>query len=172
MSKDTYVVRHWNEGARQQERSILTAEQEFTFDALGFVTLPQVLCPDELSACRQSAGSDSEALGELCSDGGALGRYLRELCGDGFRQDGHATHVPAGAAMEQAEASLPLDGGVDTLDRAYINLSGWNGRNADGASLSRAGGAWEEIRIRQCQGLFAVIALTDSPPGSCPVGSP
>ena len=169
MSKDTYVVRHWNEGARQQERSILTAEQEFTFDALGFVTLPQVLCPDELSACRQSAGSDSEALGELCSDGGALGRYLRELCGDGFRQDGHPTHVPAGAAMEQAEASLPLDGGVDTLDRAYINLSGWNGRNADGASLSRAGGAWEEIRIRQCQGLCAVIALTDSPPGSCPV---
>ena len=31
-------------------------------------------------------------------DCGALGRYVRELCGDGFRQDGDARHVSAGAA--------------------------------------------------------------------------
>ena len=86
-----------------------------------------------------------------------------------FRQDGHASHIPAGAAGEHDEASLPLDGGVDTLDRAYINLSGWNGRNADGASLSRSGGAWEAVRIRECQGLLVVIALTDSACGKCPL---
>ena len=58
---------------------------------------------------------------------------------------------------------------MDTLERAYINLRGWNGRNADGAPLQRAGGAWEEIRIRQCQGLVVAIALTDSAEGKCPL---
>ena len=61
--------------------------------------------------------------------------------------------------------------GVDTLDRAYINLSGWNGRNADGASLSRSGGAWEAVRIRECQGLLVVIALTDSAWWQVPAGN-
>ena len=54
------------------------------------------------------------------------------------------------AAGEHDEASLQLEGGVDTLERAYINLTGWNGRNADRAQLQRVGGAWEKIRIRQC----------------------
>ncbi len=62
-----------------------------------------------------------------------------------------------------------MEGGAHTLDRAYINLTGWNGRNPDGASLSRAGGSWEEVRIRQCQGLVVAIALTDSADGKCPL---
>ena len=94
---------------------------------------------------------------------------MHELCGDGFRQDGPVRHVPADAAGEHDDASLTLEGGAHTLDRAYINLTGWNGRNADGASLSRAGGAWEEVRIRQCQGLVVAIALTDSADGKCPL---
>ena len=167
MNLDTYTVSHWNEATRAHELSILTIEQNFTFDALGFVVLPQVLSVAELSACRHSSTS-SDGLGDLCSEGGTVGRYVRELCGDGFRQDGHARHVSAGAAGEH-DASLPLDGGVDTLERAYITLSGWNGCNADGASLSRAGGAWEEVRIRQCQGLLVVIALTDSAGDTCPL---
>ena len=169
MNPDTYTVNHWNEAARAHERSILTPEQNYAFDALGFVVLPQVLSPAELSACRQSRGTGSDGLGDLCSDDGAVGRFVRDLCGDGFRQDGQAQHVSAGATGEHDEACLPLEGGVDTLDRAYINLSGWNGRNADGASLSRAGGAWEEVRIRQCQGLLVAIALTDSADGKCPL---
>ena len=169
MNSDTYTVSHWNEATHARERSILTVEQEFTFDALGFVVLPQLLSPAELSACRNSSSAGSDGLGNLCSEDGAVGRYVRELCGDGFRQDGHARHVSAGASGGYDEASLPLEGGVDTLDRAYINLSGWNGRNADGASLSRAGGAWEEVRIRQCQGLLVVIAFTDSASGKCPL---
>ena len=168
MTVETYTVSHWNEATHARERSILTAEQEYTFDALGFVVLPQLLSPAELSACRHSDSASSDGLDELCSEEGTVGRYVRELCGDGFRQDGHARHVSAGAAGER-EASLPLEGGVDTLDRAYINLTGWNGRNADGASLNRAGGAWEEVRIRQCQGLLVVIALTDSAAGKCPL---
>ena len=169
MNSDTYTVSHWNEATHAHERSILTVEQEFTFDALGFVVLPQVLSPAELSACRHSSSTGSDGLDNLCSEDGAVGRYVRELCGDGFRQDGHARFVAAGEAKEYGEASLPLEGGVDTLDRAYINLSGWSGINADGSSLTRAGGAWEEIRIRQCQGLVVVIALTDSEEGKCPL---
>jgi ectoine hydroxylase-related dioxygenase (phytanoyl-CoA dioxygenase family) len=169
MTVDTYNVSHWNEATHAHERSILTAEQEYAFDALGFVVLPQLLSPAELLACRRRDSTSSDGLDELCGEGGTVGRYVRELCGDGFRQDGHARHVSAGAAGEHDEASLPLEGGVDTLDRAYINLTGWNGHNADGASLNRAGGAWEEVRIRQCQGLLVVIALTDSAAGECPL---
>ena len=165
MGLDTYTVSHWNEATHVHESSIFTVEQDFAFDALGFVVLPQVLSQAELSACRDS----STGLGDLCSEDGAVGRYVRELCGDGFCQDGDARHVSAAAAGEYDEASLPLEGGVHTLDRAYINIAGWNGHNADGASLSRAGGAWEEVRIRQCQGLVVAIALTDSAAGKCPL---
>jgi ectoine hydroxylase-related dioxygenase (phytanoyl-CoA dioxygenase family) len=168
MNLDTYTVSHWNQATHVHERSILTVEQDFTFDALGFVVLPQVLSPAELSACRDSSSTSSDGLADLCSEDGTVGRYVRELCGDGFRQDGHANLVSAGAAAEH-HASLPLEGGVDTLERAYVNLSGWNGSNADGASLARAGGAWEEVRIRECQGLVVAIALTDSAGGKCPL---
>ena len=167
MKKDTYTVSHWNEAAQVLEPSIFSVEQEFTFDALGFIVLPQLLSSAELCACRSASSSDS--LGDLFSADGTLGRYLRELCGDGFRQDGHARHVSAAAAGEHDEASLPLEGGMDTLERAYINLRGWNGRNTDDAPLQRAGGAWEEVRIRQCQGLVVAIALTDSAGGKCPL---
>lgn len=166
MDGDTFTVRHWNEATQEHEPSIFTMEQDFTFDALGFVVLPQVLGPTELSACRDNASSDE--LGDLCSGGGAVGRYVQALCGAGFRQDGHVRHIPA-AAEGHDETSLSLEGGVDTLERAYINLAGWNGRNADGAQLQRVGGAWEEVRIRQCQGLAVAIALTDSPGGKCPL---
>ena len=106
---DTFTLSHWNEATHAHEPSILTIEQDFTFDALGFVVLPQVLSPAELSACRD------DELGDLCSEGGAVGRYVRELCGDGFHQDGQARHVSADAAGEHDEASLQLEGGVDTL---------------------------------------------------------
>jgi len=165
MGNDTYTVRHWNEAQRAHELSILTTEQNFTFDALGFVVLPQTLSQTELSTCHPNG----DGLDDLCSENGAIGRYVHELCGDGFRQDGPVRHVPADAAGEHDEASLPLEGGAHSLDRAYINLTGWNGHNADGASLSRAGGAWEEVRIRQCQGLVVAIALTDSADGKCPL---
>ena len=165
MGSDTYTVKHWNEATQAREPSILTIEQNFTFDALGFLVLPQLLSRAELAACRDSG----DGLGDLFSEAGAVGRYVRELCGDGFRQDGPARHVPAAAAGGYDEASLPLTGGAHTLDRAYINLTGWNGRNADGSPLTRAGGAWEEVRIRQCQGLVAAIALTDSAEGKGPL---
>jgi ectoine hydroxylase-related dioxygenase (phytanoyl-CoA dioxygenase family) len=165
MGNDTYTVRHWNEAKHVHEPSIFTTEQNSAFDALGFVVLPQALSQAELSACRPNG----DGLDELCSENGAVGRYVHELCGDGFRQDGPVRHVPADAAGEHDEASLPLEGGAHTLDRAYINLTGWNGHNADGPSLSRAGGAWEEVRIRQCQGLVVAIALTDSADGKCPL---
>ena len=165
MGTDSYTVNHWNEATHEHEPSILTIEQNFTFDALGFLVLPRLLGPAELSACRDSG----DGLGDLCGEAGAVGRYVRELCGDGFRQDGPARHVPAAAAGGYDEASLPLTGGAHTLDRAYINLAGWNGRNADGSPLPRAGGAWEEVRIRQCQGLVAAIALTDSAEGKGPL---
>ena len=129
MDRDTFTVRHWNEATHVHEPSILTVEQDFTFDALGFVVLPQVLSQAERSACRQSSATSSEGLGDLCSEGGAVGRYVRELCGDGCRQDGQARHVSAAAAGGHDEASLPLEGGVDTLERAYINLAGWNGHH-------------------------------------------
>ena len=163
MGNDTYTVRHWNDATHAHEPSIFNTVQEFTFDGLGFVVLPQVLGQAELSACN------SDDLGDLCSEDGTVGRYVRALCGDGFRQDGPTKHVPFAAAEEYDETSLPLAGGVHTLDRGYINITGWNGHNADGASLSRAGGAWEEVRIRQCQGLVVAIALTDSPDGTCPL---
>ena len=165
---DSFTVSHWNEATREHEPSILTVEQDFTFDALGFVVLPQLLGPAELSGCRSSNTTGSDGLDDLYSEGGAIGRYVRELCGDGFRQDGRAQHILA-ATKGNDEVSLPLEGGVDTLERAYINLTGWNGRNADGTQLPRTGGAWEEIRIRQCQGLLVVIALTDSADGTCPL---
>ena len=163
MTADTYTVSHWNEATHAHERSIFTAEQEYTFDALGYVVLPQLLSPTELLACR-----DRDSLDKLCTEEGPVGRYVRNLCGDGFRQDGPPSHVSAGADDAKDDTALPLEGGVDTLDRAYINLSGWNGHNADGAALNRDGGAWEEVRIRQCQGLLVVIALTDSAAGTCP----
>ena len=119
MGTDTYTVNHWNEATHVHEPSIFTVEQEFTFDALGFVVLPQILCQAELSACRNGG----DGLGDLCSEGGAVGRYVRELCGDSFRQDGDARHVPADAAGGHDEASLPLEGGAHTLDRAYINIT-------------------------------------------------
>ena len=163
---DCFTVSHWNEATREHEPSILTVEQDFAFDALGFVVLPQLFSPAELSACRASSTPSSESLDNLCSEDGAVGRYVRELCGDGFRQDGPAQRIPAAVAGHK-EASLPLKGGMDTLDRAYINLSGWSGRNADGTQLTRIGGAWKEVRIRQCQGLVVAIALTDSADGTC-----
>ena len=43
MSNDTFTVRHWNEATHAHEPSIFTTVQEFTFDALGFIVLPQVL---------------------------------------------------------------------------------------------------------------------------------
>ena len=107
MSIDTYTVNHWNEATRVHEPSILTIEQNFTFDALGFVVLPQLLSQAELSACRNSG----DGLGDLCSEAGAVGRYVRELCGDGFRQDGPARHIPAAAGGGSGESSLPLEGG-------------------------------------------------------------
>ena len=124
-------------------------------------------CPDPALA-RTVLAIRRQLLGGR-GEGGAVGRYVRELCGDNFRQDGPARHISADAAGEHDEASLPLEGGVHTLDRAYINLTGWNGHNADGVALSRAGGAWEEVRIRQCQGLVVAIALTDSADGKCPL---
>ena len=162
---DTFTVQHWNETTHAHEPSILNIEQDFTFDALGFVVLPQVLNSAELATCR------ANKLGDLCNEDGAVGRYLRELCGTGFRQDGQATYIAANAVGAYDETALPLEGGVDThtLERAYINLSGWNGRNDDGAQLQRVGGAWQEIRIRQCQGLVVAIALTDSAVGQCPL---
>ena len=42
MGIDTYTVNHWNEATNVHEPSILTIEQNFTFDALGFVVLPQL----------------------------------------------------------------------------------------------------------------------------------
>ena len=60
MNSDTYTVSHWNEATHARERSILTVEQEFTFDALGFVVLPQLLSPAELSACRHSSSAGSD----------------------------------------------------------------------------------------------------------------
>ena len=81
--------------------------------------LPQLLSQAELSAYRDSG----DGLGDLYSEAGTVGRYVRELCGDGFRQDGPARHGPA-AAGGYDEASLPLEGGVHTLDRVYINLAG------------------------------------------------
>ena len=131
MGNDTYTVRHWNEAKHGHGPSILPTEQNFAFDALGFVVLPQVLCQAALPACRPNG----DGWDDLCSENGAVGRYVHELCGDGFRQDGPVRHVPADAAGEHDEASLPLEGGAYTLDRAYINLTGWNGRHADGASL-------------------------------------
>ena len=81
MDRDTFTVRHWNETTHAHEPSILTIKQDFTFDALGFVVLPQVLSLAELSACRQSSGhTSSEGLGDLCSEGGGVGRYVGELC--------------------------------------------------------------------------------------------
>ena len=105
---DTYTVNHWNEATQEHEPSILTIEQNFTFDALGFLVLPQLLGQAELAACRDGG----DGLGDLCSEAGAVGRFLRELCGDGFRQDGPARHVPAAAAGGYDEASLPLAGGA------------------------------------------------------------
>jgi ectoine hydroxylase-related dioxygenase (phytanoyl-CoA dioxygenase family) len=164
---DTFTVRHWNEATHTHEPSILSIEQDFTFDALGFIVLPQVLSPTEVSACR--ANTNNGGLGDLCGKDGAVGPYIRELCGDGFRQDGQSRLVPATAAAKHNQTALPLEGGVDTLERAYINLAGWSGHNADGAQLQRVGGAWEEIRIRQCQGLVVAIALTDSAAGKGPL---
>ena len=67
MGIDTYTVNHWNEATHVHEPSILTIEQNFTFDALGFVVLPQLLSQAELSACRDSG----DGLGDLCSEDGA-----------------------------------------------------------------------------------------------------
>ena len=134
MGIDTYTVNHWNEATHVHEPSILTTEQNFTFDALGFVVLPQLLSQAELSACRDSG----DGLGDLCSEDGAVGRYVREPVRRWLSPRRPARHVPA-AAGEYDEASLPLRGGAHTLDRAYINLAGWNGHNADGTQLTRAG---------------------------------
>ena len=72
MGHDTYTVSHWNETTHGHEPSIFTVEQEFIFDSLGFVVLPRVLNSDQLSACRDS----SEGLIDLCSESGAIGRYV------------------------------------------------------------------------------------------------
>ena len=77
MKKDTYTVSHWNEAAQVLEPSIFSVEQEFTFDALGFIVLPQLLSPAELSACRSATSSAS--LGELSSAAGTIGRFVRQL---------------------------------------------------------------------------------------------
>ena len=105
MGIDTYTVNHWNEATHAHEPSILTIEQNFAFDALGFLVLPQLLSQAELSACRGSG----DGLGDLCSEAGTVGRYVRELCGDGFRQDGPARHVPA-AALGRVRRSLAATG--------------------------------------------------------------
>ena len=99
MGNDTYTVRHWNEAQHAHEFSILTTEQNFTFDALGFVVLPQILSQTELFACHPNG----DGLDDLCSESGAIGRYVHELCGDGFRQDGSVRHVPADAAGEDGD---------------------------------------------------------------------
>ena len=62
MGIDTYSVNHWNEATHAHEPSILTIEQNFTFDALGFVVLPQLLSQAELSACRDSSDGPRRSL--------------------------------------------------------------------------------------------------------------
>ena len=132
MGSDTYTVNHWNEATHAHEPSILTLEQDFTFDALGFVVLPQLLSQAELSACRDGG----DGLGDLCGEAGAVGRYVRELCGDGFLQDGPARHVPARPPQEGTTNPLcRWKAGRTRWTRAYINLAGWSGRNADGTML-------------------------------------
>ena len=64
MGIDTYTVRHWNEATNVHELSLLTAEQDFIFDTLGFVVLPQVFSQAELSACRYSSEQEGRQRGK------------------------------------------------------------------------------------------------------------
>lgn len=149
---DTAPIVHFDDGTQQRE-STLSWEQEYAFDTLGFLHLEGVIPPSLLVTLR----ADPSAAASLLLDPGApLHKHLSELCGHAFRLDGTPRLATARAAQQL------VGGNVGGLDRAYLHLAGWNGSGEQ--SLTRAGGAWEPVSIRQCQGLLVAVALTDTGP--------
>jgi hypothetical protein len=157
LPNDSVDIVHYNEKTAQLEESLLSWEQTFSLDTLGWLVLPAAVSSGNLAEMREADGATGLALIEE-----AVGGHIEELCGSGYRADG-----PARQAGDK-DGSEPLVGGngVRALGRAYVNVTGWNQvREAETEevvpSLTRSGGRWEPVRIRQCQGLVVGIALRD-----------
>eukprot|EP01046_Picozoa_sp_COSAG06_P044074 COSAG06_NODE_5879_length_3231_cov_1.840677_4_plen_361_part_00 len=158
LPNDSVDIVHYNEKTAQLEGSLLSWEQTFSLDTLGWLVLPAVVSSGNLAEMREADGATGLALIEE-----AVGGHIEELCGSGYRANG-----PTRQAGDK-DGSEPLVGGngVRALGRAYVNVTGWNQvreAETDGEvvpALTRSGGRWEPVRIRQCQGLVVGIALRD-----------
>jgi ectoine hydroxylase-related dioxygenase (phytanoyl-CoA dioxygenase family) len=159
---------HYNVTTRRLEESLLSWQQTYEFDTLGYLVLPQALGAAEVEALWAAAQGSSGDVGGLLD--AALALYLTEMCGAGYRLDGEGACRLAGS--NAADTSSMIGGnGIRALPRAYINLQGWNqvftGDESTDQILpapTRSGGRWEEVRIRCCQGLLCAVALRDVEP--------
>jgi hypothetical protein len=154
-------ILHYNEKSARLEESLLSWEDTFSFDVLGWVVLPGGLDVEQIAELQGADGAAGAAL-----VGQALHGYVEELCGIGYRNNGPARR----AGEHGADGREPLTGGngVRALGRAYINMTGWNQVRSDAGeavpALTRSGGRWEPVRIRQCCGLVVGVALRDIAP--------
>lgn len=163
LPEDSVDILHYNEKLARLEGSLLSWEETFSFDALGWLVLPVTLSQDQLAELRAADGTAAAAL-----IGQSVNGYIEELCGSGYRSNGPA-HCAGDHATDGCE-QLIGGNGVRTLDRAYINMTGWNQVRPESdtghgvPSLTRSGGRWEPVRIRLCGGLIVGVALRDVAP--------
>ena len=161
LPEDSVDILHYNEKSARLEGSLLSWEDTFSFDVLGWLVLPAALDADQVEALRAADGAAGAAL-----IAHALNGYVEELCGAGYRSNGPARR----AGDWETDGCEPLTGGngVRALGRAYINMTGWNQVRSESGddlpSLTRSGGRWEPVRIRQCGGLVVGVALRDVAP--------
>ena len=159
--EDSVDILHYNEKSARLEGSLLSWADTFSFDVLGWLVLPAALDVDQVKALRAADGAAGATL-----IAHALNGYLEELCGAGYRSNGPARR----AGDCNSDGCEPLTGGngVRALGRAYINMTGWNQVRSESGdalpSLTRSGGRWEPVRIRQCGGLVVGVALRDVAP--------
>eukprot|EP01043_Picozoa_sp_COSAG02_P063467 COSAG02_NODE_9009_length_2362_cov_2.899249_3_plen_207_part_01 len=110
LPEDSADILHYNEKLARLEGSILSWEDTFSFDALGWLVLPVTLGADQLVKLRATDGSAGAAL-----IGETLNGYIEELCGAGYRSNGPARC--AGDHPTDGCEQLIGGNGVRTLDR-------------------------------------------------------
>jgi hypothetical protein len=141
LPEDSVEILHYNEKSARLEGSLLSWEDTFSFDVLGWLVLPVGFDVDQVAELQEADGAAGAAL-----IGQTLNGYVEELCGVGYRSNGPAHR----AGDDDADGCDPLTGGngIRALGRAYINMTGWNQVRSESdagevvPSLTRSGGRW------------------------------
>ena len=121
---DRARIVHYSEKSATLSESLLSWEDTYMLDTLGFCVLPGAVSAvtlAELSAAvRDSGANDVQAQAALHD---VVGPIVEELCGEGCRPDGDTAWRLAGDGVD-GQKNAPLVGGNSErpLGRAYINL--------------------------------------------------